>query len=904
MKKNFLFVLMCMMASFVMAAPGESQAEALPYNFGDGAKLVEGTIWYEVNMSGLSGMTAPVLSVTLDNSTAIEQMTVDAKVVVESTAGDPVLTESKTFTLKKGDVKNMSTGMISMFKSGYNVYLCLKGYDIVVNVPEQTVDPEADAAAIEEKLEGIAADPANPTQAELDAAMEAVKDDKTAAAEAAIKEAALNNDLFEANVDENKNSGITCGDGKEIRYDESNIYEKETGGEQWYIVDLRAAKAKHEGKLQDVAIEVENLVATANNFEVIIAPECPCQNYEETTRTIAAHETVSKLLSNAMINSLGDIIYVRVKATGKYDIRVFLQDAEVEQPGYQANDVCSQVKPTILDLADVVAHPVTIEAGYYKVALAGIKASNDVYTVKAKNLGTAATDVTVELGTDCADFIAERTETRTIAAGAAISREISKAMLGLYKNAAYLYIHVETDQTLEISATKVTPENGCANPENLVWSYRAGEGIDEDLTNKWNNNPAGEHWYKLALAPAKGKGIDIFVENLTAASNKVKVELFEDCMAAAMESRTQTIAANGSLHKDMGSLLSGVKLDYIYLHIVADGAYRVKADIYGGTDIIEVCDQTVEAVTDVVYTLNAEGDQWYVVDVKNLKRNTEGDGMLQITNQGAATATVKAELVWACETTEVPATKTQTLAPNAVFEHEISRNLLINLDETKKYAYLHITTDQKITFVVSFNDLPDPDVCHYVNTNVDGFATFSAAEATIVPAGVTLYRAASADLAAEEVHLISIDGLDILPANTGVLVRGAQGQYAFCPAAEAGDPSAIGDNLFVATPVITPISSVVAGKLPYVLANKNIGTAFYPFEGTKFGAHKAHLELSTAAPAAVRMVFRRVATDVESVEEAELDANAPIYTITGMRVANMNEAGVYIQNGQKFVVVK
>lgn len=898
MKKNFLFVLMCMMASFVMAEPTPCPdfEGAVTYSFGTPASLTEGSVLYEVDMSKIADeeMSAPVLTVSLDNSSKIEEMHVNATITVKSASNcATILEETKDFTLKKGDSKNMSTGMISMFKSGYRVYLLLDGE--VTKVAQDAINDKIIEAAKEADPSLDIEDPAV-----VENILNNVTPADSLAAANAAKEEALGETNFVADVDENTNTGITCGDGVELRYDESNMNENETGGEQWYIVDLRVAKAKHEDKLQDVAIEVENLAATANNFEVIIAPECPCQNYEETTRTIAAHETVSKLLSNAMINSLGDIIYVRVKATGKYDIRVSLQEAEVEQPGYQANDVCSQVNATVLDLEAVENAPVTIEAGYYKVALAGIKASNDVYTVKAKNLGAAATDVTVELGTSCGDFVAERTETRTIAAGATISREISKAMLGLYKNADYLYIHVATAQTLEISATKVTPENGCANPENLVWSYRnAADGP----TDNWNNNPAGEHWYKLALAPAKGKGIDIYVENLTAASNKVKVELLEDCMAAPMESRTQTIAANGSLHKDMGSLLSGVKLDYIYIHIVAEGAYKVKADIYGGNDEINVCDKTLEAVTDVVYTLNAGGDQWYVVDVKNLKRNTEGDGMLQITNHGAATATVKAELVWACQTTEVPATKTQTLAPNAVFEHEISRNLLINLDETKKYAYLHITTDQKIDFVVSFNELPDPEHCYYVNTNVDGFATFSAAEATIVPAGVTLYRA-EADFDAEYVSLYSIDGLDILPAGVGVLVRGAQGQYVFCPATEDGDATAIGRNDFKASEgnLVN-----VTGKTTYVLGNKSsYGTAFYTFSGVNIPAHKAYLlvEEGTTAPARVRMVFGRVATDVESVEEAELDANAPIYTITGMRVANMNEAGVYIQNGQKFVVVK
>ena len=40
-----------------------------------------------------------------------------------------------------------------------------------------------------------------------------------------------------------------------------------------------------------------------------------------------------------------------------------------------------------------------------------------------------------------------------------------------------------------------------------------------------------------------------------------------------------------------------------------------------------------------------------------------------------------------------------------------------------------------------------------------------------------------------------------------------------------------------------------------------------------------------------------------SVEENKLNADAPIYTISGVRVSKNNlKAGVYVQNGKKFVV--
>jgi hypothetical protein len=48
------------------------------------------------------------------------------------------------------------------------------------------------------------------------------------------------------------------------------------------------------------------------------------------------------------------------------------------------------------------------------------------------------------------------------------------------------------------------------------------------------------------------------------------------------------------------------------------------------------------------------------------------------------------------------------------------------------------------------------------------------------------------------------------------------------------------------------------------------------------------------------MNFGGESTAIETVEK--VDANAPIYDLSGRRVVNMTNGGVYIQNGKKFIV--
>ena len=128
-------------------------------------------------------------------------------------------------------------------------------------------------------------------------------------------------------------------------------------------------------------------------------------------------------------------------------------------------------------------------------------------------------------------------------------------------------------------------------------------------------------------------------------------------------------------------------------------------------------------------------------------------------------------------------------------------------------------------------------------------------------------------------------------AGTGLVIIGEPGKYSLTTTAE--DVAKV-DNILEST---ANGAYKVEGSKVYALANKSAGIGFYKVnEGVEIPKYRAYYTASSGADA-----FFFENTDGISQVEAQ-GTEADVYSISGVKMQNANQKGIYIVNGKKVVV--
>ena len=183
--------------------------------------------------------------------------------------------------------------------------------------------------------------------------------------------------------------------------------------------------------------------------------------------------------------------------------------------------------------------------------------------------------------------------------------------------------------------------------------------------------------------------------------------------------------------------------------------------------------------------------------------------------------------------------------------------------------------------------------------NNQTICTYSSTKAFRVPAGVTAYYAKEKD-AKNIVRLKAVpDG--IVPANEGVILVGAVNKtQAMLDVDYRTEVTAESNNF----------SNTASGETPmgancYVLANSTNGIGFYhATQGTTLSQGKAYLDFSGSSVRAFTLSFGDddVTTGISNIKADGNAENAPVYDLSGRRIAEPLGRGIYIKNGKKYFV--
>ena len=190
-----------------------------------------------------------------------------------------------------------------------------------------------------------------------------------------------------------------------------------------------------------------------------------------------------------------------------------------------------------------------------------------------------------------------------------------------------------------------------------------------------------------------------------------------------------------------------------------------------------------------------------------------------------------------------------------------------------------------------------------------GIGTFSADEAVVVPAGLTAYYCTAFDADASTIAIQAIEG-DVIPAATGVLLRGEAGQtFALETTTEAAE--AIADNSLVAVTTATHVAATDGDFTNFMLTSGHFVKIQEADANVKMPANKAYLQIPTASIVSVArpitLIWDETTTAIADAERLTMN-NERAYDLQGRCLSEFGirnsslKKGLYIVNGKKLYI--
>ena len=185
-------------------------------------------------------------------------------------------------------------------------------------------------------------------------------------------------------------------------------------------------------------------------------------------------------------------------------------------------------------------------------------------------------------------------------------------------------------------------------------------------------------------------------------------------------------------------------------------------------------------------------------------------------------------------------------------------------------------------------------------------ATFSAPFAFTLPAGIDAYIVKQAPTGETATLELLASAGDVVAANTGVILLGETDatKVLMVPATTKGVSDAAS---LLGHSAGAPVDVVTAGT-NYILAKNGDGNIV--FSKASVGAdsnknlsmNKAYLKLGGLGVNQFKLDFGGTTTAIEGITTEADAANAPVYDLSGRRIAAPAHRGIYIRNGKKFMV--
>ncbi len=623
MKKLFLLMSLMLTMMPLMAVPGESLLDPLPFDWVDGNEQEAGTtVFYEVDLKQSGMVEGDNVLLYMNNLTDVEaEVTVQAYLRNGTELTDGPTT--KVLSPRRNAAMELSNTMISFLGEKKIVYVKLTANQKI----------------------NFAAEPVEPGEKDLDC---------------------LSATAFDW-------AGTT-----------------HNAGAHWYKVDLSGVADD-----ETVVLTLKNQGAATATLTGHVSMDCPSTGVMSRTLTIGAGDESIITLKRSYLNMVAaDEVYVKLESDQK-----ILFSAKTEKVAPEDLQPEITAPATAIEFALDTDYPVAagVET-WYKVKVPDLNVARQLpeITIENEGAGDASIEGKLLYTSPSKDYVSG---TLYVAKGDVYVKEVPRNFIEAAaekSDVVYICIKPTEDITFSVRLKGRTEGTAClkAKPFDKAGTYQAGSA---DVT-----------WYAIDITAEKADAtndLQITVENRSGATATVAAQIAFDCPCETTTDMTRTIGAGATTSKTLlYSMYANLATDTIWVGVTTDQNIMMSAQPVAAEAFtpIDACKDAKEFKLDTEY-LQAVGEGWYVADLNEMLAGVDAYKVpeLAITNNGAATATVKVEIAYECPVTYAMQSRTITIAAGATYTKKPTIDMLNSIDPSLEKVYIRITTDQALTAIAT-----------------------------------------------------------------------------------------------------------------------------------------------------------------------------------------------------------
>ena len=482
-----------------------------------------------------------------------------------------------------------------------------------------------------------------------------------------------------------ENLGATCKSAVRFNWTSGNDQDADT--DLWYLVDLTAAKA---GK-KDIQLSIINKDNAAATVTAAFAFNCPCGVPQTESTQLGALAYKTTTLPYSALETAGDTVWVRLSTD-----RTIHFEAELVVPASFDTIQCPENVETFAWGTTYQEAGGTDTAWYYlntEVLRAISNSVDSTPRLTLRNTSGTTNTIRANITYHCPITSKMISKAITLGNGQEVYKLLERSFAEQVAGRDTVMVQLIATGKYEFMAELVNPNTGedCLHAQ-LV-----------NLPDTLLQEAGTTAWYKLDVATVANLNskITFGIRNTDNTAGALHAAIHTACDSAAMLERNTTLGADKQLAGEFTSdMFRGLGTPYVYLQVTTAQQIQVFGYITQLTQLnppIEACLDAYPVAPNTEYTLSAGDTAWYVVNMQDLRANTEGDGVLTIWNKSRTDKlTAKAECSWTCPVVYQMTDITRSIAAAGKYVDTLSRASIDAISDS--LLYVRVSGNQDLSF--------------------------------------------------------------------------------------------------------------------------------------------------------------------------------------------------------------